>query len=270
MACSINQFNGFVRTNQTIQFYNWFRDNCRWRNKYYMTSRGREEPIIGNSVYGQIQKLAKIKCGLDLWNNPTTYTHLIVDSLHIPGYELRIDLRAAIDAFKGAYVVVTIDKLRDGDYRKFCKSFTIRSSQAWKDFDVHRYVRDRVLGYFLFPEGKYRDLQIILGKSKEETIREMKMTLNSARQKEDIELFPILKRRLRKKLNIVIDEFSYINEERLLGLLKKYKKRFRVPTEVRPAPNVWEILDGMEGDVDEVESLYYETMSEYPKNCILI
>lgn len=261
---SLNQFNQWVATNEVVRFYKSTRATQSWRNKYFNTKRG-SDPTVSNSMYAGVHKLAKVLTGVDTWNSGRKRGAFEVVS-ELVDRTVYFTIYANLDPFEGAHMRVDVDGLgrRDHFY------FPIHSNLTWQEFDAIEYFKKHLINAILLPEGRYREIQMYYRKPIRETLEIIRDDYQFKRKPLACDAERAIIKRLKKKRNIIIvDNFDFTSK-RLMSFFDAYPKKFAKAKKIVKGPNPFDLLDGFDGDVDDVEALVYSEFSKYDADTIVV
>lgn len=276
---TVNQFNSFFRNNLSIQFYQKLCDKYErfesdYRLKYWYFKK-RHVTIKGTFLYSHCFRLITLFLGFRFRDKTIYYNpYSLIDDYLLIRYE--------IDLIKG--LIISVFNQTVNVYKPLPEYFEkpIKSNNpvSWffDEQNLINYVEKNILNEYLFPKNTlFRKIQEIYKCDKKEAIEKYKYFLNQNKlhnrnlTKHEIHVikYNALVKRLRKKLNINVDVDSEIKYSELLNLLIK-NKRFKKMTTFAKAPSYFDVLDGFDGDVDELFDHYNEYINDhYDKNTVL-
>jgi hypothetical protein len=281
---TINQINGRLAANQTIQFYhslNWYgnhpnRDN--WRNKHFKFSRfGQEDRLTpaGNFIYAaalrQFQLIAGINTGYDYNRDNKSVFFELECYDHLLQFQVRV--KRDMDGVR-LEVNTNFKPIKVND--EYQTVFVVRSNKTFEEFDVKEYFINQVLPKYLYAPGVFRNIQIWKKCSKKEAI-EIYKRLFKLRKPEPMTEYDreemIIKAWIRMfKIKKNIELCDTWNNGQLLLIFnnfkyqKKHKKLFR-------HPSVFEMHEAYtreHDDDDHIEEFVNEIYDDYPKNSLFV
>lgn len=274
---TINQLNGRLAANQTIEFYhslNWYDKDAvnreNWRNRYFKFDRYGESvsmSVSGNFIYGAAETYFKRIAGISGYDYHRDHRQVFFEIEGITGNKLQFQVRAEQDMNGVRLVVETNFKpLKGADYYAY---FKIRSHSTFAGLDVKEYFMRRVLRKYLFEPGLFRDIQIWKNCSKVEAMQVYKEIIKP--KPFEVDTWKAWRRLFKRRLNIQISDD--IPETLLPSLYHSYqfqksrKKLFK-------QPSVFEMHEEYSSQYDDEENMegfvneYFE--GNYPKNAIFI
>lgn len=276
---TINQINGRVISNPTIQYYQYLSQDYikysdEWRHRYFeFFLSGRQYNItpLGNFIYGAAERDFKRIIQTDtrgLYSYDNKYFAIEFCNKRI---EFQLSLR--ID-FRGVYLrcdtnFKAIEQFMGNSFAPI----KVRSNSTLAEFDLQEYFIKKILPKYLYPEGIFRNIQIIENCSKKEALEYYRkyLSINATHKYEEerIDSYTAITKRLKKKLNIVA--CGFISEAKLLRVLKTTKTQ-PVTTELHPEPSFWELSDlysqTYDEDGHEEQFINHEFEERYSKHSI--
>lgn len=252
---TINQINGRLKTNSTIQFYNEVRECDRnskhdWRNKYYdITRNGHTDrsPSVSNAMYYRCEKEYCLLTG-----RPLKYEYSIKEAeVVIDSIQMKVHLHGC--PFKGITIRINgawIDCL-NGDY-------VVKSSETLESIDLESYVKTHIFYAKVFAPGVFADLQYHYNCDKETAKQKYIAGLNWWKPKE--QQYPTIAqdksahRWLKRHKNLLLPDHITLDSNFMLRAftLANYKK----PINVYGIDTAF--ADNLDGDIDELENEFYE------------
>ena len=190
---TINQINNFVLNNQTIQFYLECSEhyyNRKEKRYLRMSSNDRSGSCLGSFIFGSANRYLKSYCGIE-----KTYFHL-------HSTDQNIYFTAQIN-FDGCWLI--LNHYNDPTPYDIPKRTKIKDNFLPTKENFQKQI-DNFVAKYLFPEGKWRDIQVYFGCSKKEVIEKYKQYLLEKPITEEIDICKHYTKRLRKKYNC---EFEY-------------------------------------------------------------
>ncbi len=282
---TINQINGRLLNAQDINEYqkngsDYERYNtANYKNRYFnfvFGERSANITINGTFVYCAAEKqlcdIAGLKTNDYYTNQKSAIYKAICPST---GVTQEFNLTVKIE-FSGVWLQVRTNfKGMQGNstgYGNFYSCFQVRSNYAFQELDILSYFETKILPKYMYKEGLIRSLQIIYNVSKKEVIVKYKDLARTIKNNTfEVDIFAALRRRIRRKLNILVDEYSNLNNGHLTHILKNFSRQAK-PTKVVKAPSIWELHEHCSQIADTDEGIMEEAnnvLNEY-EGCILI
>lgn len=274
---TINQLNGRLAANQTIEFYhslNWYDKDAanreNWRNRYFKFDRYGESvsmSVSGNFIYGAAETYFKRIAGISGYDYSRDHRQVFFEIEGITGNRLQFQVRAEQDMNGVRLVVETNFKPMKGE--NYYAYFPIRSHSTFANLEVKEYFMQRVLRKYLFAPGIFQNIQIWKNCTKKEAIEKYKEIKHI--KQEEVDIWKAWRQLFKRKLNIQISDD--IPETLLPSLYHSYqwqkgrKKLFK-------NPSVFEMHEEYSSQYDDDENMegfvneYFE--GNYPKNAIFI
>lgn len=280
---TINQVNAFVDRNQTLLYYK--RENYKHYNvaipyNHYCHRdfqfrhggyRWRCSPL-GTFIYDQAKKYLYDYCGLKEKRSNESSPLIRRVSYTLPDdaaweWTLRIEIN-----FWGVWFTA------ESWHARFTPEhikIKLRSNQSFEEFDLVGYFEREILPKYLYKEGFFRELQLIHNWKKKEAQdahREAWANIIAAMKKPQRETHDVYKavyRHLRRKWNIDVQDFDAfsVTLKELLNLKRKYTPfKHRMILHTFPSFDYFET----DGDIDEVETEFWEVMNSYPPNTLFV
>lgn len=255
---TINQINSWCKNNVLIDFY----ENLpREKEKYYNTSRG-AIPIFKNCIYGSIQsELNEMIYGKRsfCWRG----NNYLKFEFYGHDINLYVDYR-----FTGVYLVFYSYSLREFINQR---SVLIKSNSLCNSFNALEYFDKIILPKYFYTDGVLKNIQLSYNCDKKEAVRKYKLLKAETNKVPDwwegaTDINKALRNRVKKKLNIFIPDEIWATDKLCLKILKDFK-RCKVRQTVKKI-DLYDLLDGFDGDIDEAETLLNQNTSE--KNVIYI
>jgi hypothetical protein len=271
---SINKINGRIESSPAVNEYkknsaDYDKWQPNWRNKAYtfthpQMSEGVRLTINGNFIYGAAQtEVDRIAA-----NRQKKYTTFEIDNLHFRLYSW-VDINGVIlqvyTNFKGLAI-------SQSDYNHYTRQFKIKSNLTYTELDIKDYFINKVLPKYLHKGGIWQRLQTVFNLPKSE-VKEKYIQLKANEAQEanaPIDTEKALKARLRKKLNIVVDDYVMVFDKTLIKLLNTHKRQSK-RTKATKAPSIMELTEYAEQNSDTDEGMF-DAANEYMddfKDCIL-
>ena len=275
---TINQINSFVQRDQTIQFYiSLGTQAARW-NDYRNRSfdfcyhyEGKKHPHrvspAGNWIYGQAWRQLCRYRGTDDFHNYERDHRRARTEYNFNHYNLQFDLSLEI-SLQGIILIVQTNFKSFERYQRF----TVKSNSTFEALNIADYFRKKVLPKYLYPEGMFRNIQVMRNCSKKEALE---FYLQYVKPKKDqvtayIDTEKAWKKRFLRHLNIEIaDDIS----ERFLPAIFKTTERQKIRRKLFKHPSAFSLSEMYSSDYDEdghEEDFLNEFYSEYPKNAMFI
>ena len=249
---TINQWNGFVDSRPScIEMYkemckpeNYYAQN-NWRYKEFKFVHG-YRTILGNYIFGQAE--AEKNYFLHGKRNPIPYrvTHKYID-INIDDYRFRCSAR--IDGLSSKFVFkmeqTTFAPMKD------INPFVVKSNDPMDMFDLERYFKTFLLPKYLFPEGLFRNIQLLFNCSKKEAVEKYKEHKGYVSESDRIRIA----RGILKRKNIYLPSHCDVEfaEKAVIACINhpRYKKRKEVEKAISP----WELMEDLTYQFDDDEDI---------------
>lgn len=262
---TINKQQQFYKTNPTMLYLNSLPDRQGNVNRgYKFRGESRRCPYV-NILWGQIDREYE-EAGLKEFQ---IYTHLDADMNELTDenkFQSHIYIHTGIGSTRAPRIEYTVN-FADTSERVY---FTPNSNREITKQLVIDLVIQHYKQYFLFPQGLFRSIQNVFLLSKKGAIKKHrwihKNYIPDYDRHEDVLEY------IFDKFNIEVPYGEFCDEDKVYSYCKKWVEKFGKPEETmylkrfRPLY----LLDGFDGDIDEVENLFHEYMDNVPNNVILI
>lgn len=273
---TINQINSFIEQDQTINFYvslctdyQQYRHN--WRNQHFTFLRQDRSPAhlspAGNWIYGQaVRQLCRYRGTDDFYNYERDNRSALME-IDFSHYSLEFKLKLEI-GLQGIQLIVYTNFKEFKHYERFA----VRSNESFESLDIANYFLKKILPKRLYPEGIFRNIQVMrnCSKAKAREFYKEHVSLTRERKPEYIDTEKAWKQLFLRRFNIEIcDSINEKSLPRIAGSMKRQgtrKKLFKYPS-------MFELCDRYSSEHDEdghEEEFLSEVENEYPKNVMFI
>lgn len=282
---TINQINGRVQSNPTINFYKYLcTDKSRWsddwRHRYfnYKNINGRVVRLTpkGNDLYIAAEK--EFSSIVGNYSNKTGYE---INRRSSEKFEINFSHKVIyfkLHLSQSIYGVwMQVDTNFNPIYKGGCRSeYKVRSNGKFDELDLQAYFEKHILSKYLYADGIFRNIQIVENCSKKEALAYYRKYISIKsnfikQQTEPIDTFAAVVKRIKGKLNILV--CGDISEARLFVILKTYKRQPKL-TRMYKQPSFFELADlyCQEFDTDGNEEGFINSYFEenYSENAIFI
>jgi hypothetical protein len=275
---SINQVNGLVSANPTINYYKELGkqyeqyNSTNYRNRYFnfrLNDRHISNiTIAGNFIFCAAEKEFTRIVGGNGYDYARDNRQIYFE-IDFSGYVLQFQVRLSQSIYGVWLSVETNFKPLQNHNTKH--SFKIKSNSTFAELDIKQYFESRILNKYLFAPGLFRNIQILRNCSKKEAIQYYKdivkpMVTNRA----EIDTLRGWKQLFKRRLNIEIaDSIS----ERALPTVYKQLEPQKTRKKLFLNPSIFELSDRYcsQYDTDGHEFEFIdEVFNDYPKNSIFI
>lgn len=286
MKPTINQINGRIKNNPTINFYkslctekSKWSDEWRHKSFNFLDHHGniRRMSPKGNYIYCAAYK----EFGRMVGNYKPLHREAEINIRHSERFEIYFchnTLSFKLHLSQSMYgVSMQVETNFKPIYGGGCLAkYVVRSNQTFNELDLQAYFYKHILPKYMYAEGTFRNIQIIENCSKKEALEYYRkyLSIKSTYIKdntEPIDSFAALVKRIKRKLNIVVCDD--ISEARLYNVLKAYKRQPTL-TRMYRQPSFFELSEIYSQEHDEDENIeefvsdYFE--ENYSKDAIFI
>lgn len=285
MKPTINQINGRVRINPTINFYKYLcTDKSRWsddwRHRYfnYKNSNGR---VVRLSPKGNDLYIAAEKEFSRIVGNYSSNRSYDINIRHSERFEINFCHKTIcfkLHLSQSMYgVLLQVETNFKPIYNGGCLAqYNVRSNEKFNNLDIQAYFEKHILPKYMYPEGIFRNIQIVENCSKKEALAYYRKYISNKStiikdSTEPIDTFAAVVKRIKRKLNILV--CVDISEARLYVILKTYKRQPKL-TRMYKQPSFFELADlyCQEFDTDGNEEGFINSYFEenYSENAIFV
>ncbi len=254
---SINKLNSVIKRH--FEYYTNIQDSD-WRKKYFniiptpfdTETRFRERRYnmpVTNSILSTLAKAAEVKGYIDFYK--CIHTTIL-------GYKIYYSYGCD---YKGYYIKINDSEIFALKRNQYIR---IRSNSSPEELDIDKYLNWYVEKQ-LYPEGTFRNAQIWFNVDKTQALKRYKKLADEEKEAitqpidkyEEMQIQEkALKRRLLKKKNIQLCDYSVFKTNSILKALKG--PRYKRTVKAIPPPNMFDIMEDATWMYDtEVEILQY-------------
>jgi hypothetical protein len=269
---TINQLNGRIASNPTIQFYEslyeWRSD---WRNRSFMFKR-RDElvslSITGNFIYGAAMREYERIAGISGYDYHRDSKQEYWDIEGVFGkLQFQVRLQRSMNGVKMS-VETNFNAITDVRRTVF---FKVKSNKTFEELGAREYFEKRILPQYLYAPGIFRNIQIWMNCGKKEALQKYKELKENGKEPFEVDVFKAWRRLFKRRLNIQVADF--FPEHYLPAIYKSYQYQNKRKILFKQ-PSTFELHDYYSNEHDDDENMesfvneYFD--SNFPKNAIFI